>query len=31
MRNLEFSEFVRQSLLANIRFMRRQAIEAWAK
>ncbi len=30
-RNVSVSEFVRQSLLANMRYMRRQAREAWSK
>ena len=30
-RNLRFSDFVRQSLMGNLRHMRRQAIEAWGR
>jgi ribbon-helix-helix CopG family protein len=30
-RKMSVSEFVRQSILANMRYMRRQAREAWSK
>ncbi len=30
-RNVAFSEFVRESLLGNLRFMKRAAIESWGK
>jgi hypothetical protein len=30
-RKVSVSEFVRQSILANMRYMRRQAREAWSK
>jgi hypothetical protein len=30
-RNVSISEFVRQSILANMRYMRRQARDVWSK
>jgi len=30
-RNMSVSEFVRRSILANMRYMRRQAREVWSK
>jgi hypothetical protein len=30
-RKIEFSEFVRQSLLGNLKYMRRAAIESWGR
>jgi hypothetical protein len=31
LRKTPFSEFVRQSILGNLRYMKRQAIEAWGR
>jgi hypothetical protein len=31
MRNIDFSEFVRQSILGNLKYMRRAAIESWGR
>jgi predicted DNA binding CopG/RHH family protein len=31
LRKTPFSEFVRQSILANLKYTRRQAIEAWGR
>jgi hypothetical protein len=31
MRNMPFSAYVRQAILGNLKYMRRQAIEAWGR